>query len=499
MLVSADAIWSAETRTALEAGGVRVDSVSDADDAFALVYAVATRVAVLHVDGLPESLAELTELFGPVTRTSPVTLLLATEQTSEHDTCISPEPHAAAAAVFRITRRSRPPQGGRFDAGGFEEQLSDLSNDGASGVLVVHHADLVAKVVLSEGRIVLYTSSDPEDRVGQICLAHGLVTEADLREALARQRASLEPLGRILSAVATTEIDVDTALAEHYVQAVAELFLWEQGSWSFHPSDTRIESTGEEPHLALAIGRGLAGRAEWKELRTRAWLTPTTMVRRAEGPGIPDTLAGTGRRVAELVGEPHSIEAVRLELRSTRLETYRAIAVLVEGGILVVVGNTLRPPSDLRPTAPPLAMGSMTAQSGGRYAAHNLIGSELARAIGLIESGGERAEARAILRDVLALDPTNARALRLVRELDRLDVKSARSAGLTPSTVIELAVPLGEVSHRITPEAAYVLTRLTEKPYSVDDLLAMCPLSERDVLAILEDGLNAGHVTITGS
>lgn len=483
LLVSARPSWGERVAAAMTARGLSVERAEDADDAFALVYAVAVRLVVFDLEGAADSREELEALFDP--RTSPVGFLFAAD---------CPGVEALVSRVATQLGASPPPRRGEVGEAGLVPVLEELRETRAHGILIARQARFVARVVLVDGHIAVYASSAVEDRVGQICVARGVATEEELRRSLAVQRDSRQPLGAVLAEITSAPDDIERALLAHRREAIAELCLWDRGEWELHPSAAPLASTDGTLPLEDVIARGRAMREEWLRIRDEQWLDDTTVVRAGVARQPLDARA---RALVAALGDGESIEAARLSLRWHRLETYRALAALIRSGAAIVTSRqSARAPR--QPSLPPLVA---TAPAPSRATARPDAGQEhtagvdelLARASDLMAA--DRHTARELVLDALAMRPTHGEALRLLARFDREDRSSAQVAGISPKAVLRLDRPLGSLTSELTPEAAFVLSRL-DVATSVTDLLCVCPLPEHQVLNILSDAVKRGWLAV---
>jgi len=78
------------------------------------------------------------------------------------------------------------------------ELLALLAARGAAGTVHASAGEAARRLYLIDGRLAGVASSDQRDRLGQLLLALGLITQERLAEALAVQEQLAAPLGQIL-------------------------------------------------------------------------------------------------------------------------------------------------------------------------------------------------------------------------------------------------------------------------------------------------------------
>ena len=116
--------------------------------------------------------------------------------------------------------------------------LQTLAVNGSTGRLTLTQRDGQAVLVLREGRIIYAATNSARETFGSILLHRGLITEADLAEALERQHAGPEPrrLGRILIEMGRIEERVLRGVMRHQTEEViSELLRWKTGFFRFEP------------------------------------------------------------------------------------------------------------------------------------------------------------------------------------------------------------------------------------------------------------------------
>jgi hypothetical protein len=116
--------------------------------------------------------------------------------------------------------------------------LQTLAVNGSTGRLTLTQRDGQAVLVLREGRIIYAATNSARETFGSILLHRGLITEADLTEALERQHAGPEPrrLGRILIEMGRIEERVLRGVMRHQTEEViSELQRWKTGFFRFDP------------------------------------------------------------------------------------------------------------------------------------------------------------------------------------------------------------------------------------------------------------------------
>src|SRR5262245_50202613 len=109
-----------------------------------------------------------------------------------------------------------------------------------TGVLTLNKDQETVTVTFENGMVVNADTSAKriEDRLGNLLVKQGKLTDAKLEEVLEKQKATLQRLGHIL--VANNYIsqkDLQTALQVQVSQNVFKLFRWKAGDYHFEPSE----------------------------------------------------------------------------------------------------------------------------------------------------------------------------------------------------------------------------------------------------------------------
>ena len=108
-----------------------------------------------------------------------------------------------------------------------------------TGVLVLRRGSDEISVAFDNGRVVAADSNlrPLEQRVGQLLVRTGKLTEARLDEALAVQRETLQRLGHVLASQGWVDKDsLRHQLSLQITETIYELFRWENGEYDFQPN-----------------------------------------------------------------------------------------------------------------------------------------------------------------------------------------------------------------------------------------------------------------------
>jgi hypothetical protein len=135
---------------------------------------------------------------------------------------------------------------GPLDHPQLDALLQTLAVNRSTGKLNLTHGSGHTVLVFREGRITYSAASSARETFGSVLLLRGLITEADLAEALARQSSAAEAprLGRVLVEMGKVdERALREVMQEQTREVLQELQAWRTGSFTFEPLD--ISGEGE--------------------------------------------------------------------------------------------------------------------------------------------------------------------------------------------------------------------------------------------------------------
>lgn len=224
-----------------------------------------------------------------------------------------------------------------------ERLLELLAGRGAAGTVHVTTTDRIKRLYLIDGRLAGTASSDERERLGQLLLARGLVTEQRLEEALALQQRLRAPLGQILlRAGAVDESMLNWTLQAQAEETALDLFQREVVDQRFLanvlPTDRPLTLRLDLPRLAAEGVRRRQRSAALRELLGGFDVTP-----RHSGKAPPDGLSGVELHVLGEIDGTRDLEAVARAARVWLYQAAEAIAHGVEVGYLTVSRTSVEP------------------------------------------------------------------------------------------------------------------------------------------------------------
>ncbi len=114
-----------------------------------------------------------------------------------------------------------------------------LQQANVSGVLTVHREQLEKSIHLKSGQIIFATSTDVQDRLGEVLVKAGYLSRVNLAKALAlaQKAGSSKKLGAILvENKFVTPKDLFAGLKTQVKDIIYSLFLWDDADYRFQES-----------------------------------------------------------------------------------------------------------------------------------------------------------------------------------------------------------------------------------------------------------------------
>jgi len=143
-----------------------------------------------------------------------------------------------------------------------------------TGVLTLTHGAETVTVTFENGMVVNADSSAKriEDRLGNLLVKQGRLSEEKLEEVLQKQKATLQRLGHILTSGGyISQKDLQTALQVQVSQNVFKLFRWKEGDYNFEQADkVEYERASVQPMSAdFILMEGIRMVDEWPIIEKR--------------------------------------------------------------------------------------------------------------------------------------------------------------------------------------------------------------------------------------
>lgn len=350
-----------------------------------------------------------------------------------------------------------------------EQLLTHLGERGASGTLTIEVPRAIKKLYLLDGLLAGVTSSNPRDLLGHFLVGWGLVSEAQVAEAMRLQEQLGTPLGRILERMGAIDPDsLHGALQAQGEEAVLDLFLaprLEDQHWAENilPIDRPLALRRPLPPLVL---EGLRRRARQGEIAKT--LGPEPVIPELVGEPPWAILAPRERLILAAMDGRHTVEEVAMLCHLAPFHVAELAARGVQGGFIRVRA------ADVGPTAASLVgllqRARQALQDGDLLTAW--------RAAASLREGNKGEDGR----------PEATEVLRSIEE----QVRHLRAAG---PLVPRLPSPRPALPAHLGAEAAFILSRVNGT-WSLRAIQRITPLPELHFWVIVDALRKAGLLTL---
>ena len=126
---------------------------------------------------------------------------------------------------------------GTLDQVGVPAILRALVRADKTGPLRFTRGRVIKTVYLQGGRLIFATSTDPDDRLGEMLLRKGLISYRDLEESVKAIRAGRRQGTALVESGSIRSRDLVQGVSEQIQEIVYSLFLWEDGAYEFVEGD----------------------------------------------------------------------------------------------------------------------------------------------------------------------------------------------------------------------------------------------------------------------
>ncbi len=360
-----------------------------------------------------------------------------------------------------------------------EDVLTWLSRRLVCGSLTLEHGAAVRTFVCDAGYVASASSNDPSEELGRILLAKGLVDEPSMDEARQVQADTGVPLSRILSMVGKiTEERLRALLEERALQAILDVFCWDEGTFAFEPTSDLPEAAelpiAVQLHVCLDEGRKRA--AQWKVLRERI-PSDNIVLRIADREALAATVAAAGpaqaaafEAVAGALERGLSVGQMLADVGIARLPLFECLAALLEGGSLALPGALA-----LGPDAP---VEALTAEAERLAAA------------------GERLDAFELARRARLAAPRDGAVETLYRATERALFAELSRELLTSFRVPALLVEPGQIDGLDLSDPERALVRRVDGRWDLLSLMRSSSLREAEALITFKRLADRGIISL---
>jgi Domain of unknown function (DUF4388) len=222
--------------------------------------------------------------------------------------------------------------------------VQDLAKRGWSGVMTLTHRG-VRTVVVSEGRLVFATSSDPDDRLGELLLRRGRISLRQLVDAGRAVRPG-QRLGTILvHAGVLTPKELVASVVEHTQEIIYGAFQWTEGRFSLEPGHSPDESITLNMRTPDLILEGIQRIDSWSRVERGMGGIAARYVRSPHNQEIARSM-NLGAEREELLNALETERSVEALCASLSLADFDICRALWAFGVIGVAHRTDTPPAE---------------------------------------------------------------------------------------------------------------------------------------------------------
>jgi hypothetical protein len=319
--------------------------------------------------------------------------------------------------------------------------------------------------------IVGSKSNDPREYLGQVLLHYGKVDDAQLKAARAMQRTSGAKLGEVLVEQGVlTEPDVVEILKTRTLDAIYDLFMWNEGDFEFYdedPSPDELLLIEVEP--TNVIMEGIYRIDEFARYRT---LVPSdrAILELAAGWTSSLKLGKEFRQILYFVEKRMSVAEICYQMHASAFHVSGQLFTLISEGVARVAGER---PEDI-PTPGVEIEDLPESVTEMVWAAERKLDTDPEAALQIVQTA-------------LQQQPNNPEAQALLPMAEEKFVKHVyASSGLTPRSIPQLKISPAELTNlEIDPQEGFMLSRINGS-WDIQSILSICPFREADCLRMIK-------------
>jgi hypothetical protein len=357
--------------------------------------------------------------------------------------------------------------------------LQFLAAGRKSGTLKFDRGKVTKQVYFKNGAIVGSKSNDPREYLGQVLLHYGKVDDAQLKAAREAQRTSGAKLGEVLVQQGfLTESEVMEILKTRTLDAIYDLFMWNEGDFEFYDEDPPPDDLLLiEVEPTNVIMEGIYRIDEFARYRT---LVPSdrAILELAAGWTASLKLGKEFRQVLFFVEKRMSVAEICYHMHASAFHVYGQLYTLISEGVARVAGEREddgTPPATDIEDLPESVMEMV-------WSAERKLESDPEAAL-------------QIVHEALQQQPNNPEAQALLPAAEEKYVKHVYATnGLSPRSVPQLRITPAEMTNlQIDPQEGFVLSRINGA-WDIQSILSICPFREADCLRMIKRLLERGVI-----
>ena len=132
---------------------------------------------------------------------------------------------------------SEPVGRGMLEEHGLPDILRPLLREKKTGPLRLTRGRVAKTLYLSDGRLIFATSTDPDDRLGEMLLRKGIISYRSLEESVRAIKAGKRQGTLLVESGAIRSKDLVEGVTEQVQEIIYGVFQWEEGSFEFQEGD----------------------------------------------------------------------------------------------------------------------------------------------------------------------------------------------------------------------------------------------------------------------
>jgi len=355
------------------------------------------------------------------------------------------------------------------------ELLQWLSLGSKSGTLLVEGHGIEKRIFFHNGRIASSSSSDQREYLGHFLVAHGYITEDELKMAMEVQEESSILLGKILVMInAISETDLLRLMRKKAEESMYDVFLWEEGDFEF--LDNELPDQKMVPLSLDVTGiilEGLRRYDEWQ--RIRETLPSMQVVPRIVRPLAFENLSDQQKLVVPYLNGQRSIEEIAVQTHNSEFVVARMVHSGIRDGTMSVYQRSIDGVTPLSPK-------DRSAE----------VDALLRRGRQTLPQDPEAAWR--LFKAACDLDPSDARPRESLHAAEERLRETLMADGVERQRIPILKVPLERLtSFNFTPNEGFVLSRVNGS-WDVKSIVKISPIREVEVLLVLKKLLHDGVI-----
>jgi hypothetical protein len=360
--------------------------------------------------------------------------------------------------------------------------LQFLAAGRKTGTLKIGRGGIVKQIYLEEGLIVGSSSNDPKERVGQVLLHYGKITEEHLRMGMEIHRQFGGRLGTILSSRGfVSPEDIIEVLRTRTLEIIYDLFIWEQADFEYVDNEPLPHDLIRiQVDATSVIMDGIYRIDEWARYRK---VIKSDLTFFELNPGWAEW-ANESKEIREVllhVEKGMTAAEICYNMHTSLFHGSALLFDLVDKGVISVAGEappTPEEPADLSALRLPQTVAELLS---------------LARA----ELKENPENALAVIHNALEQEPNSLEAHRLREEAEQKFIVQVYRNGLSPRAVPRILISLDQLEQeRLDPQEGFVLSRINGE-LDVASIISVCPFREADTLRMIKKLLDSAVIEIS--